>query len=147
MPQIVLRADKSFDWGALNARVLAHEKRSFAEIKRGFGFGIGGSYKITDKDLLMGQYTRVDSDIDQLYGSNGYAIDATTGAIAFDKNQGLVVGYAVPGRRSQRRHRASPAYTARRAWPRSVRASGQTLGAKLHEWESVATDERCRTNV
>ena len=94
LPQIVLRADKSFDWGALNARVLAHEKRSFAEVKRGFGVGIGGSYKITDKDLLMGQYTRVDGDIDQLYGSNGYAIDATTGAITFDKNQGLVVGYA-----------------------------------------------------
>jgi hypothetical protein len=94
LPQIVLRADKSFDWGALNARVLAHEKRSFAEAKRGFGVGIGGSYKITDKDLLMGQYTRVDGDIDQLYGSNGYAIDATTGAITFDKNQGLVVGYA-----------------------------------------------------
>ena len=94
MPQIVLRADKSFDWGAVNARVLAHEKRSFAETKRGFGIGIGGSYKITDKDLLMGQYTRVDGDIDQLYGSNGYAIDATTGAITFDKNQGLVVGYA-----------------------------------------------------
>jgi hypothetical protein len=94
MPQVVLRADKSFDWGAVNARVLAHEKRSFAETQRGFGFGIGGSYKITDKDLLMGQYTRVDGDIDQLYGSNGYAIDATTGAITFDKNQGLVVAYA-----------------------------------------------------
>ncbi len=94
MPQIVLRADKSFDWGAANVRVLFHEKRSFAETKRGFGIGIGGSYKITDKDLLMGQYTRVDGDIDQLYGSNGYAIDATTGVITFDKNQGLVVGYA-----------------------------------------------------
>ncbi len=94
LPQVVLRADKSFDWGALNVRVLSHEKRSFAEAKRGFGVGIGGSFKITDKDLLMGQYTRVDGDIDQLYGSNGYAIDPTTGAITFDKNQGLVVGYA-----------------------------------------------------
>jgi DcaP outer membrane protein len=106
LPQIVLRADKSFDWGAVNARVLMHEKRSFAETKRGFGVGIGGSYKITDKDLLMGQYTRVDGDIDQLYGSNGYSIDVDqfdstgaqthvgTGAITFDKNQGIVVGYA-----------------------------------------------------
>ena len=106
LPQIVLRADKSFDWGAVNARVLFHEKRSFAETKRGFGVGIGGSYKITDKDLLMGQYTRVDGDIDQLYGSNGYSINVDqfdsagvqtnvgTGAISFDKNQGLVVGYA-----------------------------------------------------
>ena len=55
--------------------------------------GIGGNYKITDKDLLMGQYTAVDGDIDQLYGSNGYAIDGG-GAITFDKNQGLVVGFA-----------------------------------------------------
>ena len=93
LPQLIARGDKSFDWGALNVRVLSHEKRSFAATKRGFGFGVGGSYKITDKDLLMGQYTRVDGDIDQLYGSNGYAIDGTTGAITFDKNQGLVVGY------------------------------------------------------
>ena len=93
MPQLIARADKSFDWGALNVRVLSHEKRSSTSTKRGFGFGVGGSYKITDKDLLMGQYTRVDGDVDQLYGSNGYAIDATTGAITFDKNQGLVVGY------------------------------------------------------
>ena len=93
MPQLIARADKSFDWGALNVRVLSHEKRSSTSTKRGFGFGVGGSYKITDKDLLMGQYTRVDGDVDQLYGSNGYAIEATTGAITFDKNQGLVVGY------------------------------------------------------
>ena len=93
LPQLIARGDKSFDWGALNVRLLSHEKRSFAATKRGFGFGVGGSYKITDKDLLMGQYTRVDGDIDQLYGSNGYAIDGTTGAITFDKNQGLVVGY------------------------------------------------------
>jgi len=94
MPQLIARFDKSFDWGAVNARVLAHEKRSATQSKRGFGVGIGGSYKLTDKDLLMGQYTRVDGDVDQLYGSNGYAIDATTGAITFDKNQGLVLGYA-----------------------------------------------------
>ena len=94
MPQVVARFDKSFDWGAINVRALAHEKRSFAQTKRGFGVGVGGSYKLTDKDLLMGQYTRVDGDVDQLYGSNGYAIDGTTGEITFDKNQGLVLGYA-----------------------------------------------------
>ena len=99
MPQLVARFDKTFGWGAVNARVLAHEKRSVLEsgasqTKRGFGFGVGASYKLTDKDVLMGQYTRVDGDVDQLYGSNGYAIDTTTGAISFDKNQGLVLGYA-----------------------------------------------------
>ena len=94
MPQLIARFDKSFDWGAVNVRLLAHEKRSSTQTKRGYGIGVGGSYKLTDKDLLMGQYTRVDGDVDQLYGSNGYAIDAETGAISFDKNQGLVLGYA-----------------------------------------------------
>lgn len=94
MPQLVGRVDKSFDWGAANVRLLAHEKRSFAQTKRGFGFGVGGNYKLTDKDLLMGQYARVDGDTDQLYGSNGYTIDAATGDITFDKNQGIVLGYS-----------------------------------------------------
>ena len=106
MPQLVARFDKSFDWGAVNIRGLLHEKRSATETKRGWGFGVGGSYKITDKDILMGQYTRVDGDVDQLYGSNGYSIDTDkfdatgaqthvgTGALTFDKNQGLVFGYA-----------------------------------------------------
>ena len=91
-PQLIARFDQSFDWGAINIRGLTHEKRSLTASKRGYGIGIGGSYKLTDKDLLMGQYTRVDGDIDQLYGSNGYSI-AANGEISFDKNQGLVVGY------------------------------------------------------
>ncbi len=106
MPQLVARFDKTFDWGAINVRALAHEKRSFSQTKRGFGGGVGGSYKLTDKDLLMGQYTYVEGDVDQLYGSNGYSIDTDkfddkgvqthvgTGAFTFDKNQGLVLGYA-----------------------------------------------------
>ena len=94
MPQIVLRYDRSFDGGAFNIRLLGHEKRSFAATKRGFGVGIGGSYKLSDKALLMGQIARVDGDIDQMYGSNGYAIDGDTGEITFDKNWGLVAGLA-----------------------------------------------------
>ena len=93
-PQLVARFDKSFDWGAVNVRALSHEKRSTTQSKRGYGAAVGGSFKVTDKDLLMAQYTWVEGDIDQLYGSNGYAIDAATGALTFDKNQGLVVGYA-----------------------------------------------------
>jgi hypothetical protein len=53
---------------------------------------VGGHYKLSDKDTLMAQYTRVDGDVDQLYGSNGYSI-AADGTITFDKNQGLVAGY------------------------------------------------------
>ena len=93
LPQLVARFDKSFDQGALNVRLLSHEKRSATQTKRGFGVGIGGSYKLTDKDVLMGQFTYVEGDVDQLYGSNGYSI-APDGTITFDKNKGLVVGYA-----------------------------------------------------
>jgi hypothetical protein len=94
LPQIVLRLDKRFDRGAVNLRLLEHEKRSFSQTRRGTGVGIGGSYQVNDQHLLMLQYARVTGDVDQLYGSNGYAIDATTGAISFDNNRGLVAGWA-----------------------------------------------------
>lgn len=93
-PQLVARLDKSFEWGAINLRAMTHTKRSENDIKRGYGFGVGGSYKLGAKDSLMGQYSRVDGDVDALYGSNGYAIATTTGTITFDRNQGLVMGYA-----------------------------------------------------
>jgi hypothetical protein len=93
MPELVARFDKSFDWGAINIRGLAHEKRSSTMSKRGYGLGVGGSYKLTDKDLLMGQIARVDGDFDQMYGSNGYVIDSN-GQITFDHNVGLVLGWA-----------------------------------------------------
>jgi len=94
LPQVVGRFDKSFSRGSFNVRVLAHEKRSPVESKMGFGIGIGGSFKLTDSDLLMGQVARVDGDVDQMYGSNGHAIDGNTGRILFDKNYGLVLGWA-----------------------------------------------------
>jgi len=94
LPEFVARLDKVFGWGAVNLRVLEHEKRSESETKHGYGIGVGGSYKLSAHDLFMGQFTRVDGDVDQLYGSNGYAINATTGDITFDHNKGLVLGYA-----------------------------------------------------
>ena len=94
MPQIVARYDQSFSWGALNLRGLAHEKRIGTASKRGYGWGVGGSFKLTDKDLLMAQYAMVQGDFDQMYGSNGYALDTSTGEIGLDRNQGLVLGYA-----------------------------------------------------
>src|SRR5258706_8239568 len=94
MPELVARFDKSFDWGAVNVRGLFHEKRSFAEIKYGYGWGVGGSYKLTDKDTLMAQVAVVKGDFDQQYGSNGYSIDPVTGAITMDRNLGVILGYA-----------------------------------------------------
>ncbi len=94
MPQLVARFDKRFDWGAVNVRSLFHEKRSFAERRYGWGVGVGGSYKLTDKDTLMGQVALVKGDFDQQYGSNGYAIDPATGAITMDRSLGVILGYA-----------------------------------------------------
>ena len=94
LPQLVIRMDTKFERVAVNVRALMHEKRSPTQTKHGYGVGVGANIKLTDNDVLMAQYTRVDGDIDQLYGANGYAIDAATGNISFDKNQGLVMGYA-----------------------------------------------------
>ncbi|MET3106787.1 hypothetical protein AAKU67_002683 [Oxalobacteraceae bacterium GrIS 2.11] len=94
LPEFVARIDKTFAWGALNLRVLEHEKRSDSETRHGYGFGVGGSFKLSAKDLLMAQFTRVAGDVDQLYGSNGYAINPGSGNISFDHNKGLVLGYA-----------------------------------------------------
>jgi hypothetical protein len=108
-PQVVARVDKSYGWGAVNVRLLTHEKRSFAETKRGMGYGVGGSFKITDTDLFLAQASWVEGDIDHQYGSNGYSIDVDrfedptdptlrthvgTGQITFDKNLGAILGYA-----------------------------------------------------
>lgn len=94
LPELVARFDRTMDWGTFNLRALTHEKRSLSQRKRGYGLAVGGNYKLTDKDLLMVQAARVDGDIDQMYGSNGYAIDAATGDIRFDRNVGIVLGYS-----------------------------------------------------
>ncbi len=94
LPQLVARFDRSFARGAINLRLLTHEKRSTTQTRRGYGIAIGGNYQPSPQHLFTAQLTRVDGDIDQLYGSNGYAIAIDTGAISFDRNTGLVLGYA-----------------------------------------------------
>jgi len=93
LPNLVARYDRSFDWGAVNLRLLGHEKRVGAEARRGSGIGLGASYKLTPDDLLMAQWARVNGDYDMMYGSTGYAVNAG-GQVLFDKNDGLVVGWA-----------------------------------------------------
>ena len=94
LPIFVARVDKTLTNGAYNFRVMTHEKRSPTDSKRGYGFGIGGRYKLSDKDTLLAQYSWVSGDIDMLYGSNGYAINPINGRLTFDNNQGVVLGYA-----------------------------------------------------
>jgi hypothetical protein len=92
-PNLVLFASKSYDWGAaFNVRFISHEQRSGSLSKSGTGFGVGGSYKLTDSMTVMGQYAEVDGDADNaiMYGAN-YP-DTSTGAMLLDKSRGYVLG-------------------------------------------------------
>ena len=84
--------DKGFDWGTLNARILSHEQRVGSASKRGFGFGLGGSYKLTGTATLMAQYTQVDGDGDGAYlvGANYPVLDG--GTLRLDRARGVVLG-------------------------------------------------------
>ena len=91
-PNLVARVDKGFDWGTLNARILSHEQRVEGFSKRGFGFGLGGSYKLTGSTTLMAQYTQVDGDGDGAYlvGANYPVLDG--GTLRLDRARGVVLG-------------------------------------------------------
>lgn len=91
-PNLVARVDKGFDWGTLNARILSHEQRVGSASKRGFGFGLGGSYKLTGTATLMAQYTQVDGDGDGAYlvGANYPVLDG--GTLRLDRARGVVLG-------------------------------------------------------
>ena len=92
-PQLVARFDQAYERGQFNVRAVVDPIRSPTETRYVWGFGVGGSFKLTGKDLLMGQYTIADGSINNLAGANGYTIDAN-GNISVDRNQGLVLGWA-----------------------------------------------------
>lgn len=93
LPHAVARVDKGFDWGGLNLRVLTHEKRDAGGArKRGWGIGLGGSFKLGDQDLLLATAARVEGDFDNMIGSNGYRFDGTR--FLFDRNVGFALGWA-----------------------------------------------------
>jgi hypothetical protein len=93
LPHLVARFDKSFDWGGANIRVLSHEKRDASGIrKRGYGIGMGGGYKLSDKDMLMATVASVNGDFDNMIGSNGYRFDGSK--FLFDRNVGVALGWA-----------------------------------------------------
>ena len=61
-PNLIARIDKGYDWGSMSARVLSHEQRMGGVSKRGMGFGLSGSYKLTGTTTLMAQYTLMDGE-------------------------------------------------------------------------------------
>lgn len=91
-PNLVLAASKSFDWGSVNARYIAHEQRSGAFSKMGNGFGVGGQYKITDSLTVMGQFAEVDADADNSLMIGANYPDTNSGAMLLDRSRGWVLG-------------------------------------------------------
>ena len=91
-PNLVLAASKSYDWGgAFNVRLISHEQRIGDASKTGTGFGVGGSYKLTDSLTVMGQYAAVDADDGNImWGANSPITSA--GAVLLDKSRGYVLG-------------------------------------------------------
>ncbi|MGE5332317.1 MAG: DcaP family trimeric outer membrane transporter, partial [Nitrospirota bacterium] len=81
-----------YDWGSMSARVLSHEQRMGGVSKRGLGFGLSGSYKLTGTTTLMAQYTLMDGDNDGAYlvGANYPVVDGST--LRLDRAQGVVLG-------------------------------------------------------
>ncbi len=92
-PNLVLSASKSYDWGAaFNVRFISHEQRNGDVSKNGSGWGIGGSYKLTDSLTVMGQYAAVDGDNDNALMMGANYPDWSTGAMLLDKSRGYVLG-------------------------------------------------------
>ncbi|MDP2770186.1 MAG: DcaP family trimeric outer membrane transporter, partial [Giesbergeria sp.] len=87
-PNLIARIDKGYDWGSMSARVLSHEQRMGGVSKRGMGFGLSGSYKLTGTTTLMAQYTLMDGDNDGAYlvGANYPVVDGST--LRLDRAQG-----------------------------------------------------------
>ena len=93
-PAFVVRADKSFDWGGINARLMSHQQVDGSGVKKnGKGYGFGGSYKLTGTLTAMGQFTQMDGDSDSayLYGAN-YPAVGSAGGLLLDKSRGVVLG-------------------------------------------------------
>lgn len=132
LPNLVARYDRSFDWGSFNLRLLGHEKRIGSVTERGGGVGIGASYKLTGEDLLMAQWARVNGDYDMMYGSTGYAA-RSDGSVMFDKNDGLVVGWA---------HTFSPKLRSNVAFGMNRSRASATYVAESPNWFGVEQARR-----
>ena len=136
-PNLVARMDKAYDWGNVNVRLMSHEQRVQGVSERGFGFGLGGGYKITGTTTFMAQYTRLDGDGDGAYlvGANYPVLDGST--VRLDKAHGVVLGLSnifseqLRGTVSlgmvRSRQKLGDAY---------VNAAGATANQKLHQWHA-----------
>lgn len=98
-PNITFRVDKGFSWGQLTARALStsyrNETAGNGTTKEGYGFGIGGTFKVTSADTLTAQYNVVNGDYNWHYmnPANGVVYDSATNTLINDKSSGYMVGW------------------------------------------------------
>ncbi len=98
-PDVIVRYDKSQDWGSWNARLLNTEYRindgaGLSAKRSGYGFGLGATIKTRGDDFFTVQYT--DGNGLGRYNisfADAAVYDAANNKILFEKARGIVLGY------------------------------------------------------
>lgn len=91
-PNVVLRVDKTFDWGLLGIRFLTHEAKSGTTYARGNGMALSGVYKLTGTASFLAQYTKIDGDTDGAYLIGSNFPTKVGNELVLDRAHGLVLG-------------------------------------------------------
>lgn len=98
VPDVVLRWDKSYDWGSLSLRGVTHELRindgaDIHESKRGWGLAASGQIKTVGDDFFSWIVTG-GTGIGRYFNYiEGAAYDPAAGKILREKSLGIVLGY------------------------------------------------------
>jgi DcaP outer membrane protein len=98
MPDLVLRWDKSFEWGATSVRAMTQELRiddgEGAEgLRRGWGAAASGHVKVRGKDVLTFSVTGGEGIGRYLSYIEGAIYDADADRIQIERALGVMVGY------------------------------------------------------
>ncbi|MET0401382.1 MAG: DcaP family trimeric outer membrane transporter [Cystobacter sp.] len=98
MPDLILRWDKRFGWGAVSVRGVTHELRvnngeSVNATKRGYGGALSGHVKVRSDDILSFGFTGGEGMGRYLFWSEGAIYNPTANDISIEKAVGIIAGY------------------------------------------------------
>jgi hypothetical protein len=98
LPDVVVRWDKGFDWGALSARAMTQELHvddgaGAKATKRGYGAAASASFKLRGSDLLSMQVTGGEGLGRYFNYIEGAFYDGTAGEIRAERAMGVIAGY------------------------------------------------------
>ncbi|MDQ7988468.1 MAG: DcaP family trimeric outer membrane transporter [Candidatus Dactylopiibacterium sp.] len=96
VPDLVVRWDKAFDWGHLALRGVttenAYKSETVTAAKRGYGVGLGGSFKATETTTLLASST-YGKGLGRFFNESvGTQFDSTVNEASIPKELGVVVG-------------------------------------------------------